>query len=146
MSGFLQPHGLYTPGSSVHGISQARRLEWVAISFSGDLLNPGIKSTSPELAGGFFTTEPPGKPIPSTKTFPQTCSHPHESGVKTWMYFGVPIQCSAACRAGSWDEWDWKSGHPGWENHGAVWKPRFSAGEKGQEGSRPGCSKAHTLA
>ena len=28
----LQPHGL--PGSSVHGISQARILEWVAISFS----------------------------------------------------------------------------------------------------------------
>ena len=31
------------PGSSVHGISQARILEWVAISFSGDLPNPGIK-------------------------------------------------------------------------------------------------------
>ena len=31
----LQPHGLYSPpGSSVHGISQARILEWVAISFS----------------------------------------------------------------------------------------------------------------
>ena len=31
------------PGSSVHGISQARTLEWVAISFSRDLPNPGIK-------------------------------------------------------------------------------------------------------
>ena len=29
------------PGSSVHGIFQARVLEWVAISFSEDLLNPG---------------------------------------------------------------------------------------------------------
>jgi len=28
----------------------------------GDLPNPGIKPTSPALAGGFFTTEPPGKP------------------------------------------------------------------------------------
>ena len=27
----------------------------------GDLLGPGIKSMSPALAGGFFTTEPPGK-------------------------------------------------------------------------------------
>ena len=27
----------------------------------GDLPNPGIKSESPALAGGFFTTEPPGK-------------------------------------------------------------------------------------
>ena len=31
----LWPHGLYSPpGSSVHGISQARLLEWAAISFS----------------------------------------------------------------------------------------------------------------
>ena len=30
----LRPYGLYPPGSSVHGISQARILEWVAIPFS----------------------------------------------------------------------------------------------------------------
>ena len=52
---------------------QARVLEWVASAFSeywsglqfpslGDLSDPGIKSTSPALAGGFFTTDPPGKP------------------------------------------------------------------------------------
>ena len=34
-------------GSSVHGISQARIVEWSAISFSGQLSNPGIKSLSP---------------------------------------------------------------------------------------------------
>ena len=34
------------PGSSVHGISQARILEWVGISFSRDLPNSGIKPTS----------------------------------------------------------------------------------------------------
>ena len=28
----------------------------------GDLLDPGIKLASPALVGGFFTTEPPGKP------------------------------------------------------------------------------------
>ena len=28
----------------------------------GDLPNPGIKPESPALGGGFFTTEPPGKP------------------------------------------------------------------------------------
>ena len=27
----------------------------------GDLANPGIRPTSPALAGGFFTSEPPGK-------------------------------------------------------------------------------------
>ena len=33
--------------ASVHGISQARILEWVAISSSGDLPDLGIKPTSP---------------------------------------------------------------------------------------------------
>ena len=28
-----------------------------------DLPDPGIEPTSPALAGGFFTTEPPGKPF-----------------------------------------------------------------------------------
>ena len=50
------------PGSSVHGISQARTLEWVAISSSRGLADPGVKPASPALAGGFFITEPPGKP------------------------------------------------------------------------------------
>ena len=53
------------PGFSVHGIFQARILEWVAISSSRDLPDPGIESTSPvspALAGRFFTTESWGKP------------------------------------------------------------------------------------
>ena len=50
-------------GSSVHGIFQPRILEWVAISFSRDLPNLGLKPTFPALVSKFFTTEPPGKPI-----------------------------------------------------------------------------------
>ena len=36
---------------------------WSGLPFppSGDLPNPGIEPMSLELAGGFFTTEPPGK-------------------------------------------------------------------------------------
>ena len=34
------------PGSSLHGISQARILKWVAISFCWDLLDPGVKPKS----------------------------------------------------------------------------------------------------
>ena len=49
-------------GSSVHEISQARILEWVAISFSRDLPNLGIELMYPAFAGRFFTTEPPEKP------------------------------------------------------------------------------------
>ena len=49
-----------SPGSSVHGILQARILEWLLCPPPGDLPNPGIKPTSliiPALAGGFFTTK-----------------------------------------------------------------------------------------
>ena len=53
------PMGCSPPGSSVHGILQARILEWVAVPSSGDLPDPGIEPMSlmsPALAGGFFTT------------------------------------------------------------------------------------------
>jgi len=49
-------------GSSVRGISQARILDWVAISFSRGSSQPGIEPASLALAGRFFTTEPSGKP------------------------------------------------------------------------------------
>ena len=53
------------PGSSVHGISQARIPEWVAISSSRGSSNPGIESESPALQEDFIT-EPPGKLPPNT--------------------------------------------------------------------------------
>ena len=43
---FLWPH---VQSSSVHGIFQARILEWVAISSPGYLTDPGIEPTSPAL-------------------------------------------------------------------------------------------------
>ena len=56
------------PGSSIHGILQARILEGLPFPSPGNLPVPGIKPISPALAGGFFTTEPPGKPYsPSLK-------------------------------------------------------------------------------
>ena len=40
MSDSSQPHGLYSPsGSSVYGVSQARILEWIAISYSRIVYN-----------------------------------------------------------------------------------------------------------
>ena len=48
-------------GSSVQGISQARVLEWVAISCSRGSSPPSDETRVSCLAGGFFTTEPPGK-------------------------------------------------------------------------------------
>ena len=45
------------PGSSVHGISQVKILEWAAISSARE-----SSQTRDRWAGKFFTTEPPGKP------------------------------------------------------------------------------------
>ena len=42
----FDPMDCSPPGSSVHGILQARILEWVAISFSRDLPDPGIEPAS----------------------------------------------------------------------------------------------------
>ena len=47
---------------TVHGILQARILEWVAVPFSRDLPNPGIEPKSPVLQVDSLLAEPPGKP------------------------------------------------------------------------------------
>ena len=57
MSNSLQPQGLI-----VHGILQAKILEWVAFPFSRDLLNSGIEPRSPTLQVDSLPAEPPGKP------------------------------------------------------------------------------------
>ena len=65
------PMGYSPPGSSVHGIPQARILEWVAIFFSRvssqlrDQTHVWVwdaRIASLALAGRFFTTAPLGKP------------------------------------------------------------------------------------
>ena len=42
-----------------------RQEYWSGLPFPspGDLPNPGIEAVYPALAGGFFTTEPPRKPL-----------------------------------------------------------------------------------
>ena len=45
----------------IHGILQARILEWVTIPFSGNLPNPGIEPSSHTLQADSLPAEPPGK-------------------------------------------------------------------------------------
>ena len=58
---------LVTPWTVAHqappSMGFPRQEYWTELTLSppGDLPDPGIKLTSPGLAGGFFTTEPPGK-------------------------------------------------------------------------------------
>ena len=52
----------YSPaGSSVHGIFQARILEWVAVPFSRGSSQSRDRTQVSCIAGRFFTTEEPEK-------------------------------------------------------------------------------------
>ena len=61
------PISLVTPWTVAHqgplSMGFSRQEYWTGLPFlpPGDLPNPGIKLTSPALAGGFFTAEPLGK-------------------------------------------------------------------------------------
>ena len=63
---FRDPMDYSPPASSVHGILQARILEWVAMPSSRGSSQPREDQTQVSsvscIAGGFFTTEPPRKP------------------------------------------------------------------------------------
>jgi len=50
------------PGPSVHAISQARILQWVAIFFSKRSSQPRDQTHISCIAGRFFKDEPQGKP------------------------------------------------------------------------------------
>ena len=55
----------HPPAFSVHGILQARILEWVAISSSRDFPDPGIEPmypAAPALQAVAVPSEKPGKP------------------------------------------------------------------------------------
>ena len=65
------PMDCSSPGSSVHGILQARILEWVAVPSSRGSSQPrdGTQvSMPPAVAGTFFTTLPPWLPVLSMQS------------------------------------------------------------------------------
>ena len=52
------------PDSPVHGIFQAKHWSGLPFLSPGDLPDTGNELAHSALAGGFFTTKPPGKPFP----------------------------------------------------------------------------------
>ena len=70
---FSQVKVFETPWTIVHQASRSmgfsRQEYWSGSSFPsrGDLPHLGIESVFPALADGFFTTEPPGKPVHNAK-------------------------------------------------------------------------------
>ena len=75
------------PGSSVHGISQARILEWVASSSLRASSQPEIEPKSPALIGRFFTTERGG----TSRDGENTAGLSHQSGE------GAGHSCVCSC-------------------------------------------------
>ena len=86
------------PGSSVHGILQARILEWVAIPFSRGSFQPGDQTHGSCITGRFFTTEPPGK-LPCIGW--ERSKNSHKEGRELRWSLGQ-IQCRRG-QAGAWD-------------------------------------------
>ena len=59
----LWPSWTVAHQAPLHGTSEARILEWVAIYFSRGYSWPRDRTCISCTAGRFFTTEPPGKPL-----------------------------------------------------------------------------------
>ena len=64
---FWDPMDCTPPGFSVHGISEAKILECVAISFSREASRSGIEPTSPALQADSFLAELPGDVVQTLK-------------------------------------------------------------------------------
>ena len=68
VSDSLRPHGLTVPHQSPLSMAFSRQEYWIGLPFPtpGNLPKPGMEAetlASSALAGKFFTTVPPGKPI-----------------------------------------------------------------------------------
>ena len=72
---FATPWTVARQTSSVHGISQARMLEWVVICFCWRSSLLRDQTCVSCIAGGFFTTEPPGKPRLNPRFYLQTLNY-----------------------------------------------------------------------
>ena len=75
------PHGAHQAPLSM---GFCRQGYWSGLAFPspGELPDPGIEPESPALAGGFFTTEQPGKPVFENRIFIILC---YDMGVTVKM-------------------------------------------------------------
>ena len=91
-------------GSSVHGISQARILEWVALPFCRASFWPKIKPGFPALQADSFPSEPPCidllcSPQPTPKIF-------FLKWMKKWV---------------EWEKWPYKVAKDNIHSFGVLW-------------------------
>ena len=60
---FVTPRAVAQQAPLSMGFTRQEYLSGLPLPSPGDLSDPGIKPTSPALAGGFFTTKPTEKPL-----------------------------------------------------------------------------------
>ena len=91
---------------TVHGILQARKLEWVAFPFSRGSSNPGIEPKSPTLQADSLTAEPQGKPKNTrvgSLSLPQRIFLTQELNWNLlhsrWMFYQLSYQARASGKA-----------------------------------------------
>ena len=81
------------------GFSRQEYRSGAAMPSSRDLPDTGIKPTFPALAGGFFTTEPPGKCLAGSSSF--EAAHPARTCLQEHVIASqqcLPLPpCSAYC-------------------------------------------------
>ena len=92
VSNSLPPHGLYT----VHGILQARILEWVAVPFSRGSSQPKVQITSPALQADSLPAEPQESP-----RIPEWIAYSF-SGRSSWPRNWTGVSCIAGGFFTSW--------------------------------------------
>ena len=85
------PMNCSLPGSSVHGILQARILDWVAVSFSRGSSQPRIKPWSPALQADSLPSEPPGKPTTKRLKSIKTTKKPTIKSFMLSIYLSVRL-------------------------------------------------------
>ena len=93
------------PGSSVHGLFQARIPERVAISFSRGSFRPWDQTPSLVLAGRFFTTASLGKSCNKTDIegkFGHRVMHTERVSGEDWSY-AAPSQGTTKSWDGVWN-------------------------------------------
>ena len=97
------------PGSSAHGILQARTLEWVALPFSSGFSQPRDQTRVFHIAGRFFTVwattgfsggRSGGLVFPSLSELSTVCCDPHSQRLWYSQYFSGTLllfQWSSGC-------------------------------------------------
>ena len=87
---FCDPKDCSPPGSSVHGVLQARILEWVTITFSRGSFYPRDRTWVSCIAGRLFAISPPGK------------SAPPQEALKSSVCLSLSCTCCWPCNTSRW--------------------------------------------